>query len=172
MDKTLLLLSGYPGVGKSYFSNMLLQHFSSLFLISQDEIIAKNFDLYGFSNIEEKEEVIEISRRQFYRELEIGMQAHKTMVSDYHFTHDHQSVIEVLTNKYEYKVITVRLLCDFEVLYKRQTKAVEYSFKNFIEAGDNAGYNTFQIGQLIELDTTKFDDANHRQTIKYLSAIL
>ena len=48
MKKTLVLLAGYPGTGKSYLCSMILKMENRFFILSPDEIKEKFWDEYGF----------------------------------------------------------------------------------------------------------------------------
>ncbi|MCT6888507.1 MAG: zeta toxin family protein, partial [Lactobacillus sp.] len=70
MKKSLILLAGFPGTGKSYLANLIIEKFSSIKLLSPDSIKEKNWDLYGFNNLNEKEELIQRSWKEYYQEME------------------------------------------------------------------------------------------------------
>lgn len=54
MKKTLILLAGYPGTGKSYMANIIIKNFPELRLLSPDDIKKKFWDKYGFDTLEQK----------------------------------------------------------------------------------------------------------------------
>jgi len=61
MKKTLVLLAGYPGTGKSYLCSMILKMENRFFVLSPDEIKEKFWDEYGFDNETEKQNDIAMS---------------------------------------------------------------------------------------------------------------
>ena len=62
MKKTLILLAGYPGTGKSYMANIIIKNFPELRLLSPDDIKEKFWDKYGFDTLEQKEELMKKKR--------------------------------------------------------------------------------------------------------------
>lgn len=86
MKKTLILLAGYPGTGKSYLANLILEKFPSLQFLSPDEMKEKNWDRYGFNDLAEKELLIEKSWQDYYQELEALFQQKISLISDYPFS--------------------------------------------------------------------------------------
>mgnify|MGYP001783950931 CR=1 FL=1 len=45
MKKTLILLAGYPGTGKSYMANIIIKNFPELRLLSPDDIKEKFWEI-------------------------------------------------------------------------------------------------------------------------------
>ena len=70
MKKTLILLAGYPGTGKSYMANIIIKNFPELRLLSPDDIKEKFWDKYGFDTLEQKEELIVRAWNTYYDEME------------------------------------------------------------------------------------------------------
>lgn len=52
MKKTLILLAGYPGTGKTYMCNKLLEQEKDFQVISQDDMKEQLWDEFGFDNME------------------------------------------------------------------------------------------------------------------------
>lgn len=48
MKKTLILLAGYPGTGKTYMCNKLLEQEKDFQVISQDDMKEQLWDEFGF----------------------------------------------------------------------------------------------------------------------------
>lgn len=53
-NKKIILIAGYPGAGKTYLANFILNNLTNYCYIFQDTIKEKIFDENGFDNIEEK----------------------------------------------------------------------------------------------------------------------
>ena len=54
MKRTLILLAGYPGTGKTYMCNKILEQEKDFQVISQDDMKEQLWDEFGFDNMEEK----------------------------------------------------------------------------------------------------------------------
>lgn len=191
--KILLLLAGYPGTGKSYFCNIIQSKYDFFKLISPDEIKEKYWDKYGFKNLKEKEILVEKSWKKYYELLEKNMKDGCCIISDYPFSDKQKSTLENLVIKYEYKVVTVRMIGDIQKLYERQkirdlspsrnlghilssyTKSTVVenreeaegllSFQEFYKRCTERGYDKFELGKLIELDMSDFSKVNYSEVI-------
>ncbi len=189
MKKSLILLAGFPGTGKSYLANLIIEKFSSIKLLSPDSIKEKNWDLYGFNNLNEKEELIQRSWKEYYQEMEEEFRQGKSVLSDYPFSEKQRDKLDQLTRKFNYQVITIRLIADLDVLFARQKKRdlddtrhlghilTSYhkndsiisrenadnllDYKEFIRRCTTRGYDKFSLGTLYELDVTDFSKVNY-----------
>ena len=187
--KVIILLAGYPGTGKTYMCNKILSKFPYFYTVSQDKIKEENFDKYGYNNLEERDKIIEKCRNEFYRIIEENMEKQNNIISDYPFSEKQKTTIEYLSSKYKYKVITIRLIGDLEVLYKRQlvrdldknrhlSHIMSYYHKGqvlkdrskadllvshdeFINRCKTRGYGEFQLGDLIEVDVTDYSKMDY-----------
>lgn len=189
MKKALILLAGFPGTGKSYLANLIIEKFSSIKLLSPDSIKEKNWDLYGFNNLNEKEELIQRSWKEYYQEMEEEFRQGKSVLSDYPFSEKQRDKLDQLTRKFNYQVITIRLIADLDVLFARQKKRdlddtrhlghilTSYhkndsiisrenadnllDYKEFIRRCTTRGYDKFSLGTLYKLDVTDFSKVNY-----------
>lgn len=193
MDKVLVLLAGYPGTGKSYLANLIMGKFTDFQLLSPDDIKEKNWDLYGFKTIEEKESLIQKSWHEYYEEMEKLFQSDKNVISEYPFSDKQKNTLENLSKRYQYKVVTIRLVADLDILFERQKKRdmdinrhlghilKEYhqgitithneadnlvDYDEFIRRCTTRGYDTFSLGTLFEIDVTDFSKVNYKQLIE------
>lgn len=189
MKKTLILLAGYPGTGKSYLSARIRKIVADIIQLSPDEIKEKVWDAVGFSNQEEKEQLILKSWASYYQQLELYLREGKTVLSDYPFSEKQKPTLQRLTRKYEYQVITIRLIAEFEVLFDRQRKRdmdekrhaghilTSYhqgeqivdrrsadalvSYAEFKQRYQTRGYETFFLGHLLEVNVNDFRTVNY-----------
>lgn len=97
MKKTLILLAGYPGTGKSYMANIIIKNFPELRLLSPDDIKEKFWDKYGFDTLEQKEELIVRAWNTYYDEMEQDFLHGKSLISDYPFSLKQKPTLEKLT---------------------------------------------------------------------------
>ena len=82
----------------------------------------KLFDQYGFDNMEEKVAIENQSWEQYYEVMEEDLKNGDSIISDYPFSVKQKDKIKNLAEKYEYQVVTFRLIGDLEVLFKRSQK--------------------------------------------------
>ncbi|GCF94959.1 kinase [Enterococcus florum] len=199
MNKTLILLAGYPGTGKTYLANGIMERFPEFCLLSPDEIKEKNWDLYGFNSLKEKERLIQQSWQEYYETLEDCFKRQIGVISDYPFSDKQRATLHRLSKIYSYQVITVRLIADLDVLFQRQQQRdldetrhlghiVKCYQKNQVLRHDEAdnlltydefkkrcttrGYESFALGILFELDVTDFNDANYEKLYGALEKIM
>jgi len=200
LKKTLILLAGYPGTGKSYLANLILEKFPSLQFLSPDEMKEKNWDRYGFNDLAEKELLIEKSWQDYYQELEALFQQEISLISDYPFSEKQKERLLHLTQQYDYQVVTIRLVADLDVLYERQKiRDLDHSrhlghillsyhkettklshqeadnlvdYEEFIKRCMTRGYGEFSLGTLIELDVTDFSLVDYDQLLREVAVLL
>ncbi|GJM73737.1 hypothetical protein HMSSN036_59530 [Paenibacillus macerans] len=96
--------------------------FGSFYLLSQDGLKEYYSDLYGFNNFEEKREVEKTAWAKYYEIMEQQMHAGHNIISDYPFSQKQKPHIQKLAEGYGYRVLTIRLTADLDVLYERQKK--------------------------------------------------
>lgn len=53
-NEKLIIVSGRPGTGKTYIANKIVEYMKNLDMISYDYLKEKNYDEFGFNDIEEK----------------------------------------------------------------------------------------------------------------------
>jgi predicted kinase len=194
MDKVLILLAGLPGTGKTYLSNIINNKLGSFYVISQDELKEYYCDVYGYNNLEEKQEVEKIAWTKYYEKMEQQMQVDSNIISDYPFSQKQKPRIQELVEKYDYKVVTIRLSADLDVLFERQKKrdldstrhlshiTTSYkkgdqladrskadnllTYEEFIKRCTTRGYDTFELGKLYEVDVTDYTKVNYSNLLE------
>lgn len=191
--KILVLLAGYPGTGKSYFSNIIQNYYKFFKVISPDEIKEEYWDKYGFNNLEEKEKLVKESWNEYYKRLERYLKNNESVISDYPFSNKQKKYLEALVEKYNYKAVTVRMMADIDKLYERQklrdlssdrhlghilTKYKKnikienrseaeglLTYEEFQNRCLTRGYDKFELGKLIELDMSNFSKLDYLEII-------
>lgn len=189
MKNTLLLLAGYPGTGKTYLCNKILERNSCFLILSPDTIKESFWDLYGYDTLEEKEILNKKSLEEYYNQMEKALQKGQNIISDYPFSAKQKQTLKSLTAKYDCQVITIRLIADIDVLFERQkkrdmdeTRHIGHilncyhkgqtldsrkqaegllSYEEFCNRCKNRGYDTFELGHTIEIDVTDFKAINY-----------
>ncbi len=200
MKKTMVLLAGYPGTGKSYLCDQIVSIASDFLIVSQDVIKEAIFDEEGFDDLKQKEQLTLRSWEVYYQQIETYMKKGRRIISDYPFSEKQRPRLAALCERYGYEPITIRLLADLDILYERQRKRdldptrhlshimSHYhkgdvlkdrlqadgllSYAVFIDRCTTRGYDTFQLGHLIEADVTDFSEVDYPAILKQLQAYL
>lgn len=194
MEKTLILLAGLPGTGKTYLGNIINSTLGEFYAVSQDQLKEYYCDMYGYNNLDEKLEVEMTAWRKYYEIMEKQMEQGVNIMSDYPFSNKQKPTIEQLTQKYGYKVITIRLVGDLDILFERQkmrdldkTRHLSHivtsykkgdvledrskadnllTYEEFIKRCTTRGYEVFELGKLYEVDVTDFTRVNYSDLIE------
>lgn len=116
---TLIIVTGCPGTGKSFWAEQICAGIENITPLSYDQIKEINWDKYGFFNREEKDALNAISLNEFYSELENLMQYEKSILIEYPFYQRHKKTIADLIEKYSYHAVTLLLYGDMQVIFER-----------------------------------------------------
>lgn len=119
MAKRLLIVTGYPGSGKSFISAMLIREFPSFTIFSYDDIKEQWFDKLGFDGMEEKKKVNDRSLLDFWRQLDERMATGADWLIEYPFCRKHVADLKRLIAKHGYTPYTVVLAGDPAALWQR-----------------------------------------------------
>jgi predicted kinase len=196
MEKVMILLAGLPGTGKTYLSTIIKENLEAFYMLSQDELKEYYCDVYGYHNLEEKQEIEKSAWAEYYEIMEYQMQSGINILSDYPFSQKQKPNIQHLVERYRYKVITIRLTADLDVLFERQKKrdldparhlshiVASYkkgdqldnrskadnllTYEEFLKRCTTRGYDTFELGKLYEVDVTDFTKVNYSKLLEYL----
>ncbi|CAH0310244.1 hypothetical protein SRABI96_04958 [Peribacillus sp. Bi96] len=194
MDKALILLAGLPGTGKTYLSNIINSKLGSFYNLSQDDLKEYYCDIYGYRNLEEKQKIEKIAWAKYYEIMEQQMQVGDNIMSDYPFSQKQKPHIQQLVDRYGYKVVTIRLIADLDVLFERQKKrdldptrhlshiVTSYKkgdhlanrsnadnlliYEEFINRCTTRGYDTFELGKLYEVDVSDYTKVNYSRLLE------
>lgn len=200
MKNTLILLAGPPGTGKSYFGHMLMEAVPCIKLVSPDDIREKLFDRVGFDNLAEKARLTDQAWDEYYAELALVMQEGGHVMSDYPFSYKQKYKLQAMTERYGYRILTIRLKASLEILFHRQrerdldlsrhrghifsfyhkndpepdrsTADDLDSFEVFRARCMDRNYMDFEMGELLEIDVTNFQTANYPQALKQVKKLL
>ncbi len=197
MDKVLILLAGLPGTGKTYLSNMIQSKLGSIYSfykLSQDDLKEYYCDIYGYRNLEEKQEVEKTAWAKYYEIMEQQMLVGSNIISDYPFSQKQKPSIQQLVDSYNYEVITIRLIADLDVLFERQKKrdldptrhlshiVTSYkkgdhisnrsnadnllTYQEFIKRCTTRGYDSFKLGDLYEVDVSDYSKVDYSKLLE------
>ena len=200
MKKYLILLAGPPATGKSYLSRLICQALPETYTVSPDELKENLADNIGYNSLEEKVELEKVVWDYYYQALELYMKIGKQFIlTEYPFSYKQKPILEKLSTKYQYDIITIRLVCDFETLWnwriqrdlsedrhlsyilshyhygatlKDRTAADQLITKEeFAEIIQARDYNHFEMGKLYEVDVTDYSKVDYEPIIEELKEL-
>ena len=200
MKKYLILLAGPPATGKSYLSRLICQSLPETYTVSPDELKENLADNIGYNSLEEKVELEKVVWDYYYQALELYMKIGKQFIlTEYPFSYKQKPILEKLSTKYQYDIITIRLVCDFETLWNRRiqrdlsedrhlsyilshyhygdtltdrTAADQLITKEeFAEIIQARDYNHFEMGKLYEVDVTDYSKVDYQPIIEELKEL-
>lgn len=122
MSKNLIIVTGGPGSGKTYFAKRIHAAFPSFGLYPYDSLKETFFDKYGFDNLEERARINDKSLTAYYVLLDGLMEKGKDLIIEYPFCHKHEKSLQELVTNHGYKATSIILFGDFHVLYDRWIK--------------------------------------------------
>lgn len=200
MKKAIILLAGYPATGKSYMCNLILKEYPKFVTVNQDELKEEKWEQFGFDNLEEKTNLEMLAWKEYYDTLEQKMGEDAGIVSDYPFSDKQKQTLADLAQKFNYSIITVRLVGDIDKLYERSRKrdlgpnrhlghlVSRYhkgdvmkdrsqadclvTYEIFRDRCLNKGYDKFELGYLIEIDATDVTKIDYPEIISKIKEFL
>ena len=200
MKKYLILLAGPPATGKSYLSRLICQALPETYTVSPDELKENLADNIGYNSLEEKVELEKVVWDYYYQALELYMKIGKQFIlTEYPFSYKQKPILEKLSTKYKYDIITIRLVCDFETLWNRriqrdlsEDRHLSYILSHyhygdtcrnrsaadqlitkeeFAEIIQARDYNHFEMGKLYEVDVTDYSNVDYEPIIEELKEL-
>ena len=200
MKKYLILLAGPPATGKSYLSRLICQALPETYTVSPDELKENLADNIGYNSLQEKVELEKVVWDYYYQALELYMKIGKQFIlTEYPFSYKQKPILEKLSTKYQYDIITIRLVCDFETLWNRriqrdlsEDRHLSYILSHyhygatlkdrsaadqlitkeeFAEIIQARDYNHFEMGKLYEVDVTDYSKVDYQPIIEALKLL-
>lgn len=200
MKKYLILLAGSPATGKSYLSRLICQALPETYTVSPDELKENLADNIGYNSLQEKVELEKVVWDYYYQALELYMKIGKQFIlTEYPFSYKQKPILEKLSTKYQYDIITIRLVCDFETLWNRriqrdlsEDRHLSYILSHyhygdtcrnrsaadqlitkeeFAEIIQARDYNHFEMGKLYEVDVTDYSNVDYEPIIEELKEL-
>lgn len=202
MEKTLILLAGYPATGKTDLAERIkARHTGDSFAkVELDDVKEEFWDTYGFDNAEEKAAVDARALQEWFRRIEETMKTGVQIMAGYPFSKKQKGTLAELSEKYGYRVLTIRLVGDFKVIAKRYrardlkpTRHLAHIVTHYhkgdvledrstgddlvdldtlIERVETRGYGTFELGHTIEVDATNVDAIDYPALLDRIDAYL
>lgn len=195
MRQTLILLAGFPGTGKTYLANLIVDSHPYFNLCSIDEMKECYWDQYGFHNEDEKESLIQLSWKAYYQKLDSLLKKGKYLISDYPFSNKQKKQLEEIAQRNDVQIITIRLVGDLNVLFQRLSERDLHSHRHlghivtsyykgmevghqqadnlltydeFVRRCTTRGYESFALGKTIELDVSDFADVDYDEVLLFV----
>lgn len=202
MEKTLILLAGYPATGKTDLAERIkARHMGDSFAkVELDDVKEEFWDTYGFNNAEEKADVDARALQEWFHRLDETMATGVQVIAGYPFSNKQKGTLAELSEKHGYRVLTIRLVGDFSVIAKRYrardlkpTRHLGHivtcyhkgdvledrstgddlvDLDTLIERVETRGYGTFELGHTIEVDATNVDAIDYPALLKSVDEYL
>lgn len=117
----LIIITGISGIGKSTISNYIYKHYKNSTLISVDTLKENIYEIVGFYNHEQKQNLNQLVYNTFIELLnECMKRKDENIIIEYPFSQKWENIFKELINKYNYKAVTIRLkITDYDTVYKR-----------------------------------------------------
>lgn len=117
----LIIVSGFPGTGKTTISKKLVKKYHYSFL-SKDLFKEKLFEEYGFKSVEEKKELDKKAEQLFYEKLKCNVDNDIDTIVDKWLQGIH--LIEKIISNKDVTLIFIRLICNPQVACDRYNKRI------------------------------------------------
>lgn len=194
---TLILVAGLPGTGKSRLSRLIISRFAGCREVSIDPLKERLWDTEGFDGPEQKEALNARALETYFKQIAAAMDSDALVLSDYPFSVRQGPALAALCRTHGFTPVTVRLVADLDVLYERQRNRdldasrhpghilTRYrpgdptpdrndadgllTRREFRRRCTTRGYDTFVLGDLLEVDTTDFGAVDHEAILDWLA---
>lgn len=117
MEKVLIIIAGMPGTGKTRFANYLSDKLQ-ISLICKDKLKEIIWDKLHYDS-SETQKYGGLAYDLSFHFCEMLMKSSQTIIFESNFSSTCPDILKALVNKYEYKVITILLDGNVEVIHKR-----------------------------------------------------
>ena len=119
--RTLIIFTGGPGTGKSGTANRFLKYLDNdeIVKISFDQIKEKNWDIFGFDNVEQKDRLNWWCLEELYLTIQKRIWENKAILIEYPFYQRHKLKLEELIQESGYSAATIYLYSDIQTVYLR-----------------------------------------------------
>lgn len=200
MKKTLLLIAGCPGTGKSYLDQLIRNNIEGFVETSIDLYKEKLYDEIGFDDLKERTILDNQAYDLFYKQVGKLMEMEKAIISDYPFSYKQKKILTELSSQYSYQIITITLIADEDVLYQRQAKRdlqqdrhlghvmthyhkgdyledrskieIKKTKEEFEKFNQERGYANFSLGKTFFIDVTDFTKVNYSKLIDTIRSLV
>lgn len=117
----LIIVTGISGSGKTTISKYIYNHYKNSTIISMDTLKENIYDLVGFDNYEEKQNLKDIVYETFIKLLtECMKRQDDTIIIEYPFNKKWEQIFKELVDKYNYETITIKVKGkDYDAIFRR-----------------------------------------------------
>ena len=115
----LIILTGYPGSGKSHMAGTVQRAFPGLRTLAYDTLNEAWFDREGFDGEAEKKSLTDRCLEAFWRQLDEAMAEGDDLLIEYPFCRKHVPALKKVIAAQGYQPVTVVLTGDPAVLWAR-----------------------------------------------------
>lgn len=117
----LIIVTGISGCGKTTISEYIYNHYKNSTLISMDILKENIYDLVGFNNYNQKQNLKSIIYNTFIELLNECMNRNdENIIIEYPFNKNWENRLKKLIYKYHYKVITIKVKGkDYDTIFRR-----------------------------------------------------
>lgn len=122
MNGVIVYISGGPGTGKSYTAEKMKDMDKDFRILSYDAIKEEFWDLNGFKNRQEKDDLNARALEEFYVRLDAAMKRKEKLICEYPFYQRHRERLKKITKDNDYGAVTIVLYGDRHVIYEREKK--------------------------------------------------
>lgn len=197
-DHCLVIVTGSPGSGKSYFARRIQGQFHSFMLLPYDDLKEEFFDKYGFDDLDERKRLNDKSLMAYYRLLDERMEKGENLIIEYPFCKKHERELQNLVSCHGYDALTVFLHGDSRILYdrwiirneadterhpghlyRRYHKGIrplredlieQMSYKEFVDSCDAKDYR-IHVGTFYPVDVSHFDSIDWHDVFSMVSRL-
>lgn len=195
--KKVILLAGYPATGKTYMSNIIKQQHPTAIYLAQDEVKEMLYDMIGFNNLVEKDELVEFGRTIFYNIVEKSVEQNEIVILDYPFSYKQLDFLNTLKRTHNCEFFTIRLTGDLDILYDRRIErdlvptrnkghilsnyhgyetytrdTYPLSRKEYKQNCINGKYNQFEFCSTLAVDVSDYDAINYDMILMKISKFI
>lgn len=193
----LIIITGCPGTGKSFFAHVLSEHFPQFALLSYDQYKERAWDLYGFDNAEEKKILNQNSLHEFYTDLLEQLLKGVSVLIEYPFNQSHVPELQRIIYTSNANVFTFYLYGDLETIYQRTicrdhddtrhighlyntyhkgkssptTENCQLTLEAFMDCCNRKDYD-IRLGKSFSVDVTHFDRIPYDDIIQQLQSCI
>ena len=177
----LIIITGVSGTGKTTLAKMLYEKINNSTLLSYDELTENIYDMVGFKDKKQKDNLKYLNIEIYKRLIEECMRRKdKIIILEKPFKKEWKEFLEKLGKKYRYEVYTINMFCkNFETIWDRLIKRekskidrhpghylnsyylkkreeyipfFEYEYNTFKEEYNNLYSNSINLGKVINID--------------------
>lgn len=119
--KKLIIVTGISGSGKTTISNYIYNHYKNSTIISMDTLKEDIYDIVGFNNNEQKQNLKPIIYNTFMELLNECMKRNdENIIIEYPFNNSWENEFKKLVDKYNYNAITIKVKGkDYDTIFQR-----------------------------------------------------